>query len=400
MKILKRFVPIVALMVLAFYGYRYYPLLPQPILNAVIFLPVLLAVLVVVLSFRFGRSQVFFYTLLVVMTNVVLGMEWADSRLAYALLLAVVPILLVLLSLFPDRGVLTLRAWPSHLALLLATGFVAVAVQLQLSWLSQLLYTNWLPAQYFDWSRQPQSVIYVSVSAVIAMLVVTSARPTSQTSAGLGVLIMLITQLYFGGTDQSLHVFSSVALLMCLYAVLQESWRMAYLDELTELAGRRALRDRLHKIGGKYTISMLDIDHFKKFNDRFGHDTGDAVLRMIAGQLNKVTGGGAAFRYGGEEFTIVFNGKKIADVIPHLNALLEKIASTPFVINRANRRNSDNTIRKIAKDNLDTKQTVQVTISAGVADSQHSAVSGWEILKISDKALYRAKRKGRNCVSE
>lgn len=400
MKILKRFVPIVALMVLAFYGYRYYPLLPQPILNAVIFLPVLLAVLVVVLSFRFGRSQVFFYTLLVVMTNVVLGMEWADSRLAYALLSAVVPILLVLLSLFPDRGVLTLRAWPSHLALLLATGFVAVAVQLQLSWLSQLLYTNWLPAQYFDWSRQPQSVIYVSVSAVIAMLVVTSARPTSQTSAGLGVLIMLITQLYFGGTDQSLHVFSSVALLMCLYAVLQESWRMAYLDELTELAGRRALRDRLHKIGGKYTISMLDIDHFKKFNDRFGHDTGDAVLRMIAGQLNKVTGGGAAFRYGGEEFTIVFNGKKIADVIPHLNALLEKIASTPFVINRANRRNSDNTIRKIAKDNLDTKQTVQVTISAGVADSQHSAVSGWEILKISDKALYRAKRKGRNCVSE
>ncbi len=400
MKILKRFVPIVALMVLAFYGYRYYPLLPQPILNAVIFLPVLLAVLVVVLSFRFGRSQVFFYTLLVVMTNVVLGMEWADSRLAYALLSAVVPILLVLLSLFPDRGVLTLRAWPSHLALLLATGFVAVAVQLQLSWLLQLLYTNWLPAQYFDWSRQPQSVIYVSVSAVIAMLVVTSARPTSQTSAGLGVLIMLITQLYFGGTDQSLHVFSSVALLMCLYAVLQESWRMAYLDELTELAGRRALRDRLHKIGGKYTISMLDIDHFKKFNDRFGHDTGDAVLRMIAGQLNKVTGGGAAFRYGGEEFTIVFNGKKTADVIPHLNALLEKIASTPFVINRANRRNSDNTIRKIAKDNLDTKQTVQVTISAGVADSQHSAVSGWEILKISDKALYRAKRKGRNCVSE
>ena len=56
-------------------------------------------------------------------------------------------------------------------------------------------------------------------------------------------------------------------------------------------------------------VAMVDVDHFKKFNDTYGHDTGDSVLRMIATKLQKVGGGGTAYRYGGEEFSIIFNGK-------------------------------------------------------------------------------------------
>ena len=175
---------------------------------------------------------------------------------------------------------------------------------------------------------------------------------------------------------------------------------MAYLDELTELPARRALRDRFQKISGTYAVSMLDVDHFKKFNDTYGHDTGDAVLRMIAARLKKVTGGGTSYRYGGEEFTVVFNGKSTEEVIPHLDALRESIANTPFVVNRASRRSDDNNRNTGVNNKAGKRQTVQVTISAGVADSANSNASPWEIIKQADKALYRAKKKGRNCVCE
>ena len=232
----------------------------------------------------------------------------------------------------------------------------------------------------------------ISITVSMAMLVLYFLRPSPHMAAGLGILIMLLIQLHAGDTDRSLNVFSSAALMMCLYAILQESWHMAYLDELTELPARRALRERFQKTGGLYTVAMLDVDHFKKFNDRYGHDTGDAVLRMIATKMNRVTGGGTSYRYGGEEFTIVFNGKTHEDAMPHLDNLRETIAGTPFVINRASRRKSD----KKAKPRK--KRSVTVTVSIGVADSKSNISSPWDVLKLSDKALYRAKGKGRNRV--
>ena len=66
---------------------------------------------------------------------------------------------------------------------------------------------------------------------------------------------------------------------------------------------------------------MVDIDHFKKFNDRYGHDAGDEVLRMVAGQLGLVGLGGKVFRYGGEEFTVIFVGKTAERVEEELVSL-------------------------------------------------------------------------------
>ncbi len=181
---------------------------------------------------------------------------------------------------------------------------------------------------------------------------------------------------------------------MCLYAVMQDSWRMAYLDELTELPARRALREKFQRLSGVYTVAMLDVDHFKKFNDKYGHDAGDAVLRMIAGKMKKVSGGGQCYRYGGEEFTIVFPGRKVDSAKPHLEALRESIHKADFVINRVDRR------RKSAGAKSAKNKTVTVTASFGVADSSKQAATPWDVLKRADKALYRAKGKGRNCVSE
>ena len=392
MRTIKNLVPILILLALSLYGYQKYTQIPQAVINGVIFLPIVLSLLVISLSIHFNRSQVFFYAVLVIITNIVLGLELATTELRYALLSGLIPLLLLVLTVLPDRGIFSIRAIPAHATVALAIIFSLIATSMFPQWLTSIFLTDWLPARYFDWTQQSQSVLFISLFSFISMLVLYFLHPSPHMSAGLGVLIILMTQLHFGAADRSLNVFSSIALLMCLYAVLQESWRMAYLDELTELPARRALREKFQKMSGTYTVAMVDVDHFKKFNDTYGHDTGDAVLRMIATKLSKVTGGGSSYRYGGEEFSVVFTGKNSEDARPHLETLRQAIANSPFVINRASRRKSDKKI-KTRKN-----KTVSVTVSIGVADSKSKTSTSWDVLKLSDKALYRAKAKGRNCV--
>jgi diguanylate cyclase (GGDEF)-like protein len=176
------------------------------------------------------------------------------------------------------------------------------------------------------------------------------------------------------------NLICAASLLVLLFSTLQESWHLAYVDELTALPGRRALEERLQRSLGIYALAMIDIDHFKKFNDSYGHDVGDDVLRMIAAKIGQVKGGGKAYRYGGEEFTVVFSNHSADEIKSHLQDLIDTVAATPFVVNR----------RKSQKPT-----TVQVTISVGLTDSIHKTNTS-QTIKVADEALYQAKRKGRN----
>ena len=101
-------------------------------------------------------------------------------------------------------------------------------------------------------------------------------------------------------------------------SIIENSYLLAYHDELTTLPSRRAFNDALLRLQDPYSIAVVDIDHFKRFNDTYGHDTGDQVLRLVAAGLSRVTGGGQAYRCGGEEFKILFPGKTTAEVVEHL----------------------------------------------------------------------------------
>ncbi|NIR45317.1 MAG: GGDEF domain-containing protein [Gemmatimonadetes bacterium] len=196
-----------------------------------------------------------------------------------------------------------------------------------------------------------------------------------------------------GSTVSSLY-FASAGLILGL-SVVETSYSMAYRDELTNLPSRRALPELLMSLGSTYSIAMVDIDHFKKFNDKHGHDVGDQVLRMVAGRLKRVTGGGKAFRYGGEEFTIVFPGKSRDEALPHLEALRQDIADGAFTVRRGDRR-------KGAKGRGRKKprgKKLSVKVSIGVAERNGRNTTPEQVLKAADKALYRAKQAGRNRVS-
>lgn len=394
MRVLRSFSPIIVLIIVSIYGFQKYDQLPVSAMIGITYLTHMLALIVAGLSIRFSRASVFFYVFLIVIVNIILRFGWAGTDLAYGLLSASLPILLVALTVLPDRGIFNIKAIPAYAILALVSAFSIIVAMSAPAWASYSLLTDWVPAQYFDWTGQTQTVLIISFAALYIMLTLSILNPSLHICAGFGVLFMLIVQLHYGGHHRSLNVFSSAALLMCLIAIMQETWRMAYIDELTGLPGRRALREKFQKIGSNFTVAMLDVDHFKKFNDTYGHDAGDAVLRMIAAKMIKISGGGLPYRYGGEEFSIIFTGKNSRDSVRHLDALREEIANKPFVIRRVGRRDGD-TLASPSTNN-----TVQVTVSIGFADSGGNGSSPWDVLKQADQALYRAKDKGRNCISE
>ena len=160
--------------------------------------------------------------------------------------------------------------------------------------------------------------------------------------------------------------------LMVTLAIIMDSHDMAYRDELTGLPSRRALNQLLLGLGRRYTIAMLDIDHFKKFNDTHGHDIGDEVLRMVAMKIARVGGGGKAYRYGGEEFTVVFPGKSVEQAQPHLEALRASIDEYRMLLRRSprkgkNKGSTGKQARVARGKNNPRHQALAVTISIGYA---------------------------------
>ena len=140
---------------------------------------------------------------------------------------------------------------------------------------------------------------------------------------------------------------------------------------------------------------MVDVDHFKRFNDRHGHAAGDQALRMVAAELQKVGGGGRAYRYGGEEFAILCPGATPAQVSDPLEELRSAIANRRFALRAPGRpRKKPDPPRKRSRP----PRLISVSVSIGFAGPTTRAGDSNAVLRAADRALYRAKNKGRNRV--
>jgi diguanylate cyclase (GGDEF)-like protein len=117
---------------------------------------------------------------------------------------------------------------------------------------------------------------------------------------------------------------------------------------------------------------------------------------MVAAKLGRVTGGGRAYRYGGEEFAVVFPGKSRDEVTSDLEELRSTIEETTFTVRG---RDRPRTKPKNGKRKTPGKKNLTVTVSIGVAERNGRNTSPEKVLKAADKALYKAKKAGRNRVS-
>jgi diguanylate cyclase (GGDEF)-like protein len=178
------------------------------------------------------------------------------------------------------------------------------------------------------------------------------------------------------------HIALAISNLKLRDTLRQQSIR----DPLTGLFNRRYLEEmlaieieRAKRAKGPFSIIMLDLDHFKRFNDTHGHEAGDAVLQVLGGFLQRhVRGGDIACRYSGEEFTLILSGMSLAAAQERAEQLCEGVRAL----------------------NVDFKNQIlgPLTLSVGIAAFPNHGESGDMVLQAADAALYQAKSQGRDRV--
>jgi len=399
---LRWFLPLV-LLAGAVWARPYGSLLSPEELTLAGYMPYLLGILVIALAYQFNRGRFVLLALVnlacfwLVQSRLQVSLADAGAKEIYLALASGAPLLFLFLLLVPERGVFNRFGAIYTLALL---GLAWLAPTL-VEGLSALLagHPEWLstwPADNF--------VLPLAQSAMFAVVAIAGGgvllwRGDDTEAALIATLVTLFIVL--GRLHEpyiSLALFNGVGLVQLL-GILRSSHAMAYRDDLTGLLGRRALNERLAGLGSRYCVAMMDVDHFKKFNDKHGHDVGDDVLKLVATRIARVGSGGTAFRYGGEEFCVVFPRRDIEQCYEAIERVRESIAGYQMTLRDAGQRPRRAQEGAPRRGKMATKVmpgTVSVTISVGLAERNEDTTTPEAVLKAADQQLYRAKQAGRN----
>ncbi|MGA9303975.1 MAG: GGDEF domain-containing protein, partial [Candidatus Sulfotelmatobacter sp.] len=375
------------------------------------------------LAWRFHSSRIFFALLVVFLaqeaisyfsslslsasgsftsTHVLAGSPGSIALAAVGLLL---PLNFVLLSLHRERGFSFSSIAPPTLLLFVQSVFVGVLCRPQPVVAARALHHPVPPTSL------PFATLLAFAAAAVLLLTRFLLLHKPAESGLLWALAGCFLSLYFGGVGRIPTAYFATAAFILAGAVVETSYLLAYHDELTTLPSRRAFHDALLRLQPPYSIAMVDIDHFKRCNDMYGHDTGDQVLRMVASRLARVSGGGQAYRCGGEEFAILFPGKGTAEIMEHLEKLRAEIEASSLRLRGPERRQeargpdrrnqrargrvqTGHAIRQLARTTP--SDELSVTASIGVASSRGGNPAAEEVIQAADRALYRAKGAGRN----
>jgi len=349
--------------------------------------------LVVSLAFKRGRALFASLTLLLAYAGFAIflaqGVQDFPARAVFAALWLFVPFNLGLLAVLPERGALNTYGARRLILILIELSAALALLAGEYRQIAAALYLP-LPAIGALASPIPQAGI-AALALALAVTVASAVSKGGMIEAALAAATSAFAAACNAvGTLEPYGWFAAAGVVV-IAGVLQDSYRMAFHDELTGLPGRRALNERLMGLDGHYAVAMIDVDHFKLFNDAWGHDVGDQVLKLVASRLRRVGGGGRAYRYGGEEFTVVFSGLRLPEALAHAEALRQDIERYRFEL-RA--RHAD---RRQGGDGE--ARWTSLTVSIGVAGTSDWLAEPGALMHAADEALYRAKNGGRNRVA-
>jgi diguanylate cyclase (GGDEF)-like protein len=367
------------------------------------YLPYLLCAVSILLAYQFNRCRlalgaiavmVFYW---IVQSGLQSSLDEPETIRVYMASSLSLPAVWFYLLVLPERGILN-RYGP-----MVTGGFIVVGALAYLlgPWLSQV---NTSAAQYYALWPWEGYVMSRGITLLVVLVTLVGAgalalRHEESEAALLGAffsLYLMLAKLHLENVSAAL---GTAAALCVLWGVMRSSHAMAYRDDLTGLPGRRALNERLKMLGRNFTIAMLDVDHFKRFNDTHGHDVGDDVLRLVASRIRAVRGGGTAYRYGGEEFCVVFPRRSLDECVEPMDEVRDNIANYKMSIRDSKmrpKRQREGSKRRGATRLK--KDEVRVTVSVGLAERGEGNLDPASVVKAADEKLYQAKRAGRNRV--
>lgn len=374
------------------------------------FAPFVLYIIIAYLGIKLNQTRIFFSSILLIEIYYFINtnnVPFIDLQLDESLLPKYVAVMLILilffLFTFKEKYIISQYGFLQILFLIIPIVFSIPMIKFYQPGIYATSIEN--PVFNYEFWHLPDYIVLLFISLLL-LLFLQKDRSILQFKITLLIcLLPLIAAMNFaagiGQINDETRIFNALSFLVagCLiiYTLFQLYWEKVYIDELTGIPNRRAFDEYLNKLGRKYTIAMIDIDHFKILNDKYGHTEGDNVLRFVAKHI-ATESDGRVFRYGGEEFSVIYKGMKTKDVFWKLEQMRDDLSEKAFSIR------SLEEIRKL-KSKKDRKHTpvnvkrVKVTFSAGVAHKTSDLKLPYDVVDAADKALYQAKKRGRNkCV--
>lgn len=402
-RIIAGFAAPAAMLAGAFILVLYSAALPRPLADLRPYYPYIAFTLggLLSLAFRRGRAAFALLSLVLAYASYQLflagGLAGFAARTVYAALTVFVPLNLALLAFARERGTFNVHGAQRLGVIAVEAAITAWVVLSGSTATTDWAYAPLVQTAMFGASPISQPGIATMALALAATLAAAFISRSAVDASFAGAVIAFAVAANVVAASNVFAIFTAAAELMVTIAVVQDAFRLAFRDELTGLPSRRALNERLMALGRRYAVAMVDVDHFKKFNDRYGHDVGDQVLKMVGARLARVGGGGRAYRYGGEEFAVLFPGRSVEQALPHLEALREAIRDYALAL-RAPDRPAQAKPGKKRRGGGRAGQSLAVTVSIGVAERSGRLPTPEDVINAADRALYRAKRNGRNQV--
>jgi GGDEF domain-containing protein len=370
----------------------------------------------ILLAWRFHTSRALFslFTLLLAVRalDFFVGAHLprlGPGRIAFEVVSFLLPINIAYLACVSEQGLAPAAVGRQLSFFFSQSVFVAYLCRPEAITSPYLYHHAWIDPSLTRWAVLPQACLLAFLVAGIIVLArfVGDAKPL--TAGMFWSLATSFCALRSIGLSNSAQGYFGTAALSIVVSLVEASYVMAYHDELTGLPGRRAFSEALRALDGHFAIAAVDIDHFKSVNDTFGHDVGDQVLRLVASKLGQAGGGGKAFRCGGEEFAILFNGKSSSEVMADIERLRATIESSEFRPRGQDRRaqprpDGDRRRTVVPRKPISRivtpadRNTLRVTVSIGLAEPSLRTREVEQVIHEADEALYRAKRSGRNRI--
>ncbi len=278
------------------------------------------------------------------------------------------------------------------------TGKTVPGVEVQATYLNNFLDNNFIVKA--DKAVTAFTGIILALLTSFCIMRIASAFTASFASLSLYLLYILISYYmmkYFNIWIELIYplmlaILAFISAFIVKYLIksrdFEQQYKLATTDGLTELYNHRYFQEQMlmmvenaKRYDREFSLIILDIDFFKKFNDTFGHQAGDAVLRQVAHTLKKnVRATDIVCRYGGEEMSIILPNTPKDEASSTAQKICERVANNKY---------------KLSND-----KEGHVTISLGVATYPHDGSTPSEIIEAADKRLYSAKNNGRNRVGE
>lgn len=275
-------------------------------------------------------------------------------------------------------------------------GKIYPGVEVQATYVNNIIDNNFIKKVNRGYTIALSILLALLITSVVSR--VSSAFAASMMSLSAYLIYILIA--YYSMKFEHLWLeviyplIFSIAAFTCAYIIkyliksrdFEQQYRLATTDGLTELYNHRYFQEQIRmqveqskRYNNNFSLIIIDIDFFKKFNDTFGHQSGDAVLRQVAQTLKKnVRATDIVCRYGGEEMSIILPNTGKDEALSTAQKICERVANRKF---------------KLSGD-----RETNVTISLGVSTFPFDGNSASAIIEEADKRLYNAKHNGRNQV--